>query len=65
MTFDEPSGDVVLDVRDGEELPGVAALGKGSAFTAVCQIAGATGLEAAPLAEEHPTGASDGPAGPR
>ncbi|MFE2535506.1 hypothetical protein [Streptomyces sp. NPDC059371] len=65
MTFDEPSGDVVLDVRDSEEFPGVAALGKGSAFTAVCQIAGATGLEAAPLVEEHPRGASGGPADPR
>ncbi|MFF2362255.1 hypothetical protein ACFVU0_05985 [Streptomyces sp. NPDC058122] len=62
MTFDEPSGDVVLDVRDGEEFPGVAALGKGTAFTAVCQIAGATGLEAAPLAEEHPRNTSGGPA---
>lgn len=45
MSFDAPSGDVVLDVRDGEGLLGVAGLGKGSSFAAVCQIAGATGLE--------------------
>ncbi|MFG2360929.1 hypothetical protein ACGFY3_04650 [Streptomyces mirabilis] len=45
MSFDAPSGDVVLDVRDGEALLGVAGLGKGSSFVAVCQIAGATGLE--------------------
>ncbi|MET7777804.1 hypothetical protein ABZU94_22270 [Streptomyces mirabilis] len=45
MSFDAPSGEVVLDVRDGEGLLGVAGLGKGSSFTAVCQIAGATGLE--------------------
>ncbi|MET8137503.1 hypothetical protein [Streptomyces sp. NPDC005251] len=45
MSFDEPSGDVVLDVRDGEGLLGVAGLGKGSSFAAVCQIAGATGLQ--------------------
>ncbi|SOE75028.1 hypothetical protein SAMN05446589_5587 [Streptomyces sp. OV198] len=45
MSFDAPSGDVVLDVRDGEGLLGVAGLGNGSSFAAVCQIAGATGLE--------------------
>ncbi|MEV6534036.1 hypothetical protein ACGFWD_11815 [Streptomyces sp. NPDC048448] len=45
MSFDVPSGDVVLDVREGEGLLGVAGLGKGSSFAAVCQIAGATGLE--------------------
>jgi hypothetical protein len=45
MSFDAPSGDVVLDVRDGEGLLGVAGLGKGSSFAAVCQIAGVTGLE--------------------
>ncbi|MCT9104564.1 hypothetical protein ACFWD7_57620 [Streptomyces mirabilis] len=45
MSFEAPSGDVVLDVRDGEGLLGVAGLGKGSSFAAVCQIAGATGLE--------------------
>ncbi|MFD8214869.1 hypothetical protein ACFV2U_14300 [Streptomyces sp. NPDC059697] len=44
MSFDAPSGDVVLDVRDGEGLLGVAGLGKGSSFAAVCQIAGVTGL---------------------
>ncbi|MFF3405976.1 hypothetical protein ACFYW8_07130 [Streptomyces sp. NPDC002742] len=44
MSFDALSGDVVLDVRDGEGLLGVAGLGKGASFTAVCQIAGATGL---------------------
>jgi hypothetical protein len=42
MSFDAPSGDVV---RDGEGLLGVAGLGKGSSFAAVCQTAGATGLE--------------------
>ncbi|KAB1986185.1 hypothetical protein [Streptomyces triticiradicis] len=56
MSFDEPSGGVVLDVHDGEALPGVAGLGKGSAFTALCQMAGATGLEAGALADGHPTG---------
>ncbi|MFJ5267586.1 hypothetical protein [Streptomyces sp. NPDC088358] len=45
MSFDVPSGDVVLDVREGEGLLGVAGLGRGSSFAAVCQIAGATGLE--------------------
>jgi hypothetical protein len=46
MSFDAPSGGVVLDVRDGEGLRGVVGLGKGSVFAAVCQIAGATGLQA-------------------
>ncbi|MEU0040182.1 hypothetical protein [Streptomyces sp. NPDC006333] len=45
MSFDLPSGDVVLDVREGEGLLGVAGLGKGSSFAAVRQMAGATGLE--------------------
>ncbi|WP_369246643.1 hypothetical protein [Streptomyces sp. R41] len=45
MAFDATSGDVRLDVRDGEGLLGVAGLGKGSAFAAVCQIARAAGLE--------------------
>ncbi|WP_405887808.1 hypothetical protein OG762_14860 [Streptomyces sp. NBC_01136] len=45
MSFDAPSGDVVLDVRDEEGLLGVAGLGKGVSFVAVCQIARATGLE--------------------
>ncbi|MFJ1610474.1 hypothetical protein ACIOHS_45300 [Streptomyces sp. NPDC088253] len=44
MSFDAPSGDVVLDVRDGEGLLGVAGLGKGASFAAVCQIAGVAGL---------------------
>ncbi|WP_328452388.1 hypothetical protein OG780_27045 [Streptomyces sp. NBC_00386] len=48
MSFDAPSGGVVLDVRDGEGLRGVVGLGKGSVFTAVCQIAGAAGLEGVP-----------------
>ncbi|MFI0962172.1 hypothetical protein ACH4S8_12325 [Streptomyces sp. NPDC021080] len=60
LSFGAPSGDVVLDVRDGEGLRGAAALGRGSAFAAVCQMAGATGLEAAPLVEEHPTGREAG-----
>jgi hypothetical protein len=47
MSFDAPSGEAVLDVRDGEGLLGVAGLGKGSAFAAVCQIAEATGLKSA------------------
>ncbi|WP_405879797.1 hypothetical protein OG747_14885 [Streptomyces sp. NBC_01384] len=45
MSFDAPSGDVVLDVRDEEGLLGVSGLGKGVSFVAVCQIARATGLE--------------------
>lgn len=48
MSFDAPSGGVVLDVRDGEGLRGVVGLGQGSVFAAVCQIAGATGLEGVP-----------------
>ncbi|MFJ6831895.1 hypothetical protein [Streptomyces sp. NPDC091209] len=44
MSVDALSGDVVLDVRDDEGLLGVAGLGKGASFTAMCQIAGATGL---------------------
>ncbi|WP_329534142.1 hypothetical protein OG568_32755 [Streptomyces sp. NBC_01450] len=47
MSFDAPSGEAVLDVRDGEGLLGVAGLGKGSSFAAVCQIAEATGLKSA------------------
>ncbi|WP_406169215.1 hypothetical protein [Streptomyces sp. NBC_00996] len=47
MAFDATSGDVRLDVRDGEDLLGVAGLGKGSAFAAVCQMARAAGLSGA------------------
>jgi hypothetical protein len=47
MSFDTPSGEAVLDVRDGEGLLGVAGLGKGYSFAAVCQIAEATGLKSA------------------
>jgi len=46
MSFDAPSENAVLDVRDEEGLLGVAGLGKGSSFAAVCQIARAAGLEA-------------------
>jgi hypothetical protein len=56
MSFDEPSGGVVLDVHDGEGLLGVAGLGKGAAFAALCQMAGATGLEAGALVDGRPTG---------
>ncbi|MGW3667690.1 hypothetical protein [Streptomyces sp. NPDC005141] len=45
MAFDATAGTVLLDVRDQEGLPGVAGLGKGSAFAAACQIARVTGLE--------------------
>jgi hypothetical protein len=45
MAFDATAGTVLLDVRDGEGLLGVAGLGKGSAFAAACQIARAAGLE--------------------
>ncbi|MFD4410097.1 MULTISPECIES: hypothetical protein [unclassified Streptomyces] len=48
MAFDATSGDVCLDVRDEEGLLGVAGLGKGASFAAVCQIARATGLSPAP-----------------
>jgi hypothetical protein len=46
MTFDAASGTVLLDVHDGEGLLGVAGLGKGASFVAVCQIARAGGLVA-------------------
>ncbi|MEU6274368.1 hypothetical protein ABZ871_18465 [Streptomyces populi] len=56
MSFDEPSGAVVLDVHGDETLPGVAGLGKGAAFTALCQMVRATGLEAGALVDGHPAG---------
>jgi len=45
MAFDATAGDVLLDVRDGEGVLGVAGLGKGASIAAVCQIARTVGLE--------------------
>lgn len=45
MAFDATAGDVLLDVHDGEGALGVAGLGKGASFAAVCQIARTVGLE--------------------
>ncbi|MFF4539272.1 hypothetical protein [Streptomyces aureus] len=56
LSFNAAPGEVVLDVHDGEELRGVAGLGKGSALVAVCRLAAATGLEAVPQGKDHPAG---------
>lgn len=44
ITFDEASGTVVLDLREGAAYTGVSGLRRGAAFVALCQVAGELGL---------------------
>ncbi|MFJ5303913.1 hypothetical protein [Streptomyces sp. NPDC088350] len=44
ITFDESSGTVVLDLREGAAYTGVSGLRRGASFVALCQIAGKLGL---------------------
>ncbi|MFJ3665201.1 hypothetical protein ACIPSE_01975 [Streptomyces sp. NPDC090106] len=48
LAFDADAGTVVLDLRDGERLLGVAGLRRGAAFTALCQVAVALELTGDP-----------------
>lgn len=40
LAFDPATGTVLVDLRDGEGHLGVAGLRRGTAFVAVCQVAG-------------------------
>lgn len=44
ITFDEPSGTVRLDLRDGAAYTGGGELRRGAAFVALCQLARELGL---------------------
>ncbi|WP_262058111.1 hypothetical protein [Streptomyces sp. STR69] len=44
ITFDEPSGTVLLDLREGAAYTGVSGVRRGASFVALCQVAGGLGL---------------------
>jgi hypothetical protein len=44
ITFDEPSGTVLLDLREGEAYTGISGVRRGASFVALCQLAGGLGL---------------------
>ena len=44
ITFDEPSGTAVLDLREGEAYTGISGVRRGASFVALCQLAGGLGL---------------------
>ncbi|WP_329350851.1 hypothetical protein OG226_32050 [Streptomyces sp. NBC_01261] len=44
ITFDEPSGTVLLDLREGEAYTGISGVRRGVSFVALCQLAQGLGL---------------------
>lgn len=44
ITFDEASGTVLLDLREGAEYTGVSGVRRGASFVALCQMARELGL---------------------
>ena len=44
ITFDEPLGTVLVDLREGEAYTGISGVRRGASFVALCQLAGGLGL---------------------